>query len=317
MRSDTEWFKNAKWGVFTHYLTSDKTTSEDWNKRVDSFDVNRLARQLESTGTKYYFITIGQNSGHYCSPNSTYDSFVGINPSKCSRRDLIKDIYDVLLPKGIKLLVYLPSGAPAADPVAMAKLGWKWGYNGNWPAWNTGRTGDRLVDFQIRWEAIIREWSLRWGSNVSGWWIDGCYFSDEMYRHPEPPNFQSFAAALKAGNSNSIVAFNPGVLNPVISLTEFEDYTAGEISEAFPECPGRWVNDAQYHILSYLGERWGGVKLRFTDEFVVDYTKSVNSKGGVVTWDVPISESGLIPQEFIDQLSMISKADQMEQLDEN
>lgn len=309
MRSDTEWFKNAKWGVFTHYLTSDKTTSEDWNRRVDSFDVDRLARQLESTGTKYYFITIGQNSGHYCSPNSTYDSFVGINPSKCSRRDLIKDIYDALLPKGIKLLVYLPSGAPAADPVAIEKLGWKWGYNGNWPAWNTGRTGDRLVDFQIKWEAVIREWSLRWGNNVSGWWIDGCYFSDEMYRHPEPPNFHSFAAALKAGNPNSIVAFNPGVLNPVISLTEFEDYTAGEISETFPECPGRWVNGAQYHILSYLGERWGGGKPRFTNEFVINYTKSVNSKGGVVTWDVPISESGLIPQEFIDQLSMIPKAD--------
>ncbi len=306
MRSDTEWFKNSKWGVFTHYLTGKDTTSEDWNRRVDSFDVKRLAKQLESVGTAYYFITIGQNSGHYCSPNSTYDSFVGIEPSKCSQRDLISDIYDAISPKGIKLLVYLPSGAPADDPVAMKKLGWKWGYNGDWPAWGTGRTGERLVDFQLKWEAVIREWSARWGKKVSGWWIDGCYFADEMYRHPEPPNFQSFAAALKAGNPDSIVAFNPGVLTPVITMTEFEDYTAGEISEIFPICPGRWIKGTQYHILSYLGARWGSGEPRFVDEFVIGYTKDVNSKGGVVTWDVPILENGLIPQAFIDQLHKLA-----------
>lgn len=298
----TDWFKDAKWGVFTHYLTGKETSAEGWNRRVDNFDVSGLARQLESVGTAYYFITIGQNSGHYCSPNVTYDSYVGIKPSKCSKRDLINDIYDELAPKGIKLLVYLPSGAPADDPVAMERLGWKWGYKGDWPAWNTGRTGERLADFQRRWEEVIREWSFRWGKKVTGWWIDGCYFADEMYRHTDPPNFQSFAVALKAGNPDSIVAFNPGVLTPVISMTEYEDYTAGEISDAFPVCPGRWVKGAQYHILSYLGERWGGGNPRFVDKFVVGYTEDVNSKGGVVTWDVPISEGGLIPQLFIDQL---------------
>ena len=121
MRSDTEWFKDARWGVFTHYLTGKETTAEDWNDRVDRFDVAGLTQQLVSIGTAYYFITIGQNSGHYCSPNATYDSFVGIKPGKCSSRDLISDLYDALSLNGIKLMVYLPSGAPAADPVAMEK----------------------------------------------------------------------------------------------------------------------------------------------------------------------------------------------------
>ena len=271
MRSNTEWFKNAKWGVFTHYLSGDALSAEDWNKQVDKFDVEGLAQQLKSVGTSYYFITIGQNSGHYCSPNETYDSFVGIKPSKCSKRDLISDIYDAIAPAGIKLMVYLPSGAPAADPVAMGKLGWKWGYEGDWPSWGNKRTGERLAEFQEKWEAVIREWSLRWVDKVSGWWIDGCYFADEMYRHPDPPNFESFAAALKAGNPDSIVAFNPGVLVPVISMTEHENYTAGEISDAFPVCPGRWINGVQCHILSYLGARWGGGEPRFVDEFVVGY----------------------------------------------
>ena len=156
-RADTEWFRDAQWGVFTHYLTGAETSAENWNKRVSSFDVDALADQLSSVGTAYYFITIGQNSGHYCSPNSTYDRYVGIKPGKCSERDLIKDIYEALIPKGIRLLVYLPSGAPAADLTAVERLGWKWGYNGNWPMWGTGRTGERLADFQIKWEEVIKE----------------------------------------------------------------------------------------------------------------------------------------------------------------
>jgi len=308
MRSDTKWFMNARWGVFTHYLVGKELSSVDWNERVDKFHVAGLAQQLKSVGMAYYFITIGQNSGHYCSPNATYDSLVGIQPSKCSRRDLISDIYDALAPDGIKLMVYLPSGAPAADPVAMEKLGWKWGFQGDWPSWNTEPTGERLAEFQEKWEMVVREWSLLWGKKISGWWIDGCYFADEMYRHPDPPNFQSLAAALKAGNPDSIVAFNPGVKTPVISMTEYEDYTAGEISEDYPACPGRWVDGAQYHILSYLGARWGGGDPRFVDEFVIDYTRNVNARGGVVTWDVPITEGGLIPQPFVDQLSALKNA---------
>ena len=53
--------------------------------------------------------------------------------------------------------------------------------------------GGRLAEFQRKWEAVIREWSLRWGKSVSGWWIDGCYFADQMYRFDDEPNFASFA----------------------------------------------------------------------------------------------------------------------------
>jgi hypothetical protein len=302
-RASTDWFRDARWGAFTHYLAPNDLGADDWNRQVDQFDVQALAAQLASTGTRYYCITIGQNSGHYCAPNATYDGLVGIQPSKCAQRDLISDLYDALIPRGIKLLVYLPSGAPAADPIAMQRLEWEWGFEGGWPgAWNTQRTGKRLESFQRKWEAVIREWSLRWGRKVCGWWIDGCYFADEMYRHADAPNFRSFAGALKAGNPESIIAFNPGVLVPVISHSEYEDYTAGEISDAFPVCPGRWVNGAQYHILSYLGDSWGGGNPRFTDGFVRGYTQYVNSRDGVITWDVPIGKAGAIPQPFIDQL---------------
>jgi len=303
----TDWFHDARWGVFTHYLGENDANADDWNRQVDQFDVHALAAQLASTGTSYYFMTIGQNSGHFCAPNNMYDEFVGIRPSKCSRRDLIADLYDALTPHGIKLLVYLPSGAPAADPIAEARLEWEWGFEGRWPdGWNGARTGKRLASFQTKWEAIVREWSLRWGEKIHGWWIDGCYFADEMYRHADAPNFASFTAALKAGNSASLVAYNPGVFVPVISHSECEDFTGGEVADAFPVSPGRWVNGAQYHVLSYLGEMWGVGAPRFTDGFVRGYTEYVNSKGGVVTWDVPIGKTGVIPQVYIEQLKQLA-----------
>ena len=248
----TDWFQEAGWGVMTHYLGAPPSsrggaelTSEMWNAQVDAFDVEGLVRQLVDVKAPYLLFTIGQNSGHYCAPNATYDRIVGIRPSKCSRRDLILDLARALEPHGIALMVYLPAGAPAADPVARQKLQWRWGRKGGWQLPGEP-VGGRLATFQRHWEAVIREWSLRWGKHVRGWWIDGCYFADDMYRFADEPNFASFAAALKAGNPQAIVAFNPGVKVPVTCHTKNEDYTAGEVTlpkvpEAIATCPGRWV----------------------------------------------------------------------------
>jgi hypothetical protein len=312
MTDRTAWFAACGWGVFCHYLGDAKQDAAAWNAQVDRFDVDALVRQLEVVGARFLCLTIGQNSGHFLAPNATYDDLVGIRPSKCSRRDLVAEVGTALAARGIPLLVYLPSGAPAADPVAVERLGWEWGFEGGWPhAWETRRTGKRLAEFQVKWEAVIREWSLRWGALVRGWWIDGCYFADEMYRHAAAPNFGSFAAALRAGNPDGIVAFNPGVKVPVVCHSEEEDYVAGEIAQALPECTGPWVelngHRARTHILSYLGESWGRGEPRFPPDLAAGYSGHVTAKGGVISWDVPIGPGGLIPEPFLRQLEHIGR----------
>lgn len=319
-----DWFQQAGWGVMTHYLgappSSDggaELTAEAWNAQVDAFDVAGLVRQLASTGAKYLLFTLGQNSGHYCAPNKTYDQLVGIQPSKCSRRDLIDELARALKPRGIRLLAYLPSGAPAADPVARRKLQWRWGSTGGWQLPGEA-VGGRLVEFQRNWEAVCRDWSQRWGRRVAGWWIDGCYFADEMYRHADEPNFASFARALKAGNADALVAFNPGIKVPVVCHTPVEDYTAGEVNldqvaDAIRACPGRWLERegrrVQFQILSFLGQTWcGGERPQKSDEVIVGYVRDLMAKGGVITWDVPIQKGGLIPEPFVAQLRAIGRA---------
>jgi alpha-L-fucosidase len=311
----TQWFQQAKWGVFMHYMgdtVCKDPTVETWNQAVDSFDVEGLADQLASAGAGYFVLTLGQNSGFFCAPNAAYDGFVGITPSKCARRDLPADLAAALKKRGIRLMVYLPAGAPDRDKEAMQKLEWQ---NGKFPFWNykDGKPrgeDSRLVSFQQKWESVIADWSKRWGGNVSGWWFDGCYFPDAMYRHPDAPNFESFAAAARAGNPDSIVAFNPGVENPIITLTPAEDYTAGEINAPDKvKCDGPRVGTAQLHMLSYLGPNWCQKPPRFTAEQTVQYTRSITDKGGVVTWDVPPDgPTGKMLPEFLTQLQAIGKA---------
>jgi len=327
----TEWFGKCGWGVFCHWLAplldasggnGSGVTADAWNRAADAFDVKGLADQLERVKAPYFFITLGQNSGHYLAPNATYDRLVGIEPGKCTRRDLVADLHAELAPRGIRLLVYATSGAPNCDPVAMERLGWEWGYADVAPnQWGPRRTGKRLAEFQRHWEAILREWALRWGRKVDGWWIDGCYFNDEMYRFDDEPNFKSFAAALRAGNPDAIIAFNFGTVGSiwadgsgryVLSLTEVEDYTAGEQDRALPLCPGPWVDldghRARWHVLTYLGQSWCEGSPRFPVELPVGYTRHVIANGGVVTWDVPILPGGTIPEAYIVQLAAIGEA---------
>jgi hypothetical protein len=300
------WMRDAHWGVMTHYLADwraradhEPASVEHWNDLIDHFDVNGVADQLKSVGAGWYLISIGQNSGYYLSPNATYDKLTGIMPSKLSHRDLVADLSTALAKRGIRLMVYLPSGAPGQDRAAREALKWEPGSHRN-------------AEFQRQWEAIIREWSLRWGDKVSGWWFDGCYSPNEMYRQEDPPNFKTFAAAARAGNPKSAIAFNPGVVYRTISITPYEDYIAGEIDK-----PDQWtakrtldgfIDGAQVHVLSYLGTTWGQGTPRFTAEQAIAFSQKVTAVGGVITWDTPIQKGGTFAPEFLAKLKAIGEA---------
>jgi hypothetical protein len=303
-----DWMQNPRyaWGVMTHYLSDWQSqvhnlniTVDLWNKMIDGWDVEGMARRLASVGAGHYQISIGQNSGYYLSPNPVYDKITGIQSSKCSHRDLVADLYEPLNSRDIKLMVYRPSGAPDHDAAAVAAL--EWG-NGGYPNKN----------FQRKWEAIITEWSRRWQKKVTGWWLDGVVYPSSTYRSPDPPNFTSLGAAARAGNPDSCVAFNPGVYNRLYSMSPDEDFTAGEIDDpnlvaVRHNVDGR-IDGTQIHMLCFLGQHWGMGMPRFTTDQVVAFTKKVRDWGGCVTWDVPVELDGTITQPFLDQLSALGKA---------
>lgn len=297
------WMKDARFGVMTHYLPDWLSKTEGltidiakWNDLVDQFNVDALADQVKSVGAGYMIFTIGQNSGYYGAPNATYDKFVGRQTSRCSKRDLIGDLGTALHKRGLKFIVYLPSGAPNGDSLAKKALQWQ---NGPY----------RNKEFQEKWEQVIRDWAVRWGDKIDGWWFDGCYWPNIMYRTEEKPNFKSFAAAARAGNPNCAIGFNMGVIYRLISGTPYEDYIAGEINKddlvTINHPYDGKIDGAQIHALSNLGEKWGMGNPRFTTEQIIGYTKKINDADGAMTWDVPIKSNGSIYPAFIEQLNAI------------
>ena len=215
---DTDWFKDAKYGAFMHFLPGNARQLE----QVKAFDVKTVAAQLEAIGARYFVITLGQNSGFYNAPNSVYERITGYaRGERCSTRDLPMDLHRALSPRGIKLLLYLPCQTPNEDRRAQKAFGIR------------PEAGDQPIDLEFarKWSLVIQEWSDRYGENVVGWWFDGGYahvgFNESIA--------QIYAGAARHGNPKAIVTFNPGVR--LVRWTKAEDYTAGELNEPFEMVP--------------------------------------------------------------------------------
>ena len=321
MSGDKRWFEGKRYGLFAHYLAAPAGNSmeedigvQEWNKRVNSFDTVKLAEQVNEAGADYLGITIGQNSGYYCSPNKTYDTLVGNTPGKCSTRDLVMELSQALAVYGIDLMVYLPSGAPDCDKNAVEKLEWQWGCEAQSGVFTDKMREERLAAFQLKWQKIITEWSIRWGKAVKAWWIDGCYFSEKMYLFDDEPNFHSFAAALRAGNPDAVLAFNTGLDTPFALESEESDYTAGEVGNLLPlavcgrsrkEAIKEQLHGKKLHVLSYLGDTWGKGVPRMPSELAAGFTRYINERDGIVTWDIPLAYNGTVTESFMEYLKEI------------
>ncbi len=292
LNPNTKWLREAGWGLFSHYLVHmpsapvpENMTGELWNKKVNSFNAAKLASQLSELGAAYYFITIGQGGGYFCSPNKTYEGIFGPSHGKLSDRDLIADLAVELSKKDIRLCAYLPA------------------------------FGNNEPKDQSAWLAVITEWSQRWGNAISAWWIDGKYNNEAEY--------SAFTKAFKSGNANSIIAYNTGPIgmnrDQLLPATPSEDFLAGEVDYFLPTCGIRVFDQKEYylgpnisgdqlHFLNFLGAWWGTGEPRFSDAMIKSWTDHVIGHGGAVTWDVPVSDEGVIPDAYVKQLAVLKTA---------
>ncbi|MBN2310349.1 MAG: alpha-L-fucosidase [Candidatus Hydrogenedentes bacterium] len=290
------WFPKAKYGVFVHFLGG----GDGWNEQVERFDADAFAQQMKEAGAAYVIFTLGQNSGYYCSPNATYSNYCGYEPGdRCSNRDLPKDLIEALGKHGIRLMLYLPSRAPQADKNAMERLN------------DVHERQPAPQEFTKRWSEVICEWALRYGKNVHGWWFDGSYNTAGWDDLDEPYNWATWAAACRAGNPDSILAFNPGTnLEKAFSrLTGEQDYTAGE-QNSFTVLPEQYPapEGMTWHILAHLGTSWARSDgPQHSDQAMIDYIRTVNAQGGVVSIDVHV-EDGRLYAPHLAQLKAIAGA---------
>lgn len=286
-------FLAGRFGVFNHYLYGNPSDGAaelaarrplDWNACVDSVDVKDLARRLHEVGAGYYFITLMQGTRYLLGPNAVYDEIAGLRAGEaCSRRDLVAELIDALSAYGIDLYLYYTGDGPHVDQ----EIGARFGY--------ADPRGQVPMDFVEKWAAVLREYAVRYGKGVKGWWIDGCYQQAFGYT---PELLAPYYQACKAGNPDCLVAMNNGITPGFAKYYPQEEFVCGEQNtfELLP--PSRFIDGAQAHILAPLGSceneylRWRKPGCHKTPEYMLDYVRRANQAGMPVTIDIFVGSDG-------------------------
>ena len=300
----------AKFGVFNHFLFGepgsempDAVRAEDsvlWNRRVEGFDVERLARQLSECGASYYGITLMQGRKFLCAPNAAFDGIAGTKPGEaCAERDLILELSDALRRRGIGLMLYFTGDGPYKD----VEIGRKFGFM-------EPRRGNVTLAFSRRWAQVLEEYACRYADRVSMWWIDGCY---DYFGYDEE-KLTPYYEAVRRGNPHALVTMNNGVKPTLYRYYSREDYTSGEQNDftVLPESSS--VGGAIPHILAPLGKPldagkpWSGWRrpgCKRDGAYLHEYVRRVNEKAGLVTIDICIHPDGTLEEEQLRTLSQI------------
>jgi hypothetical protein len=300
---NTDWFKDAGYGIMVHYLKEaivPEGGSKEWNDAVNSFNAENFARQAKEAGAGFVMFTLGQNSGYYCSPNASFDKILGTQPGElCSTRDLPMDLIKELGKYNIPLILYLPSNPPVNNPLVSEKF--------HYPLKDTATSQYN----QPILESMIREWSLRYGSGVKGWWFDGLYSWNSIRSTRMDMsldyNISTHTLAAKAGNVNSIVTYNYG-FGKIQVNTPYCDYSSGE-KQTIDEFPSsRWVEDGvQWFLFTYLGEKWGGKGQQFETDDLVSKAEKIVQNEGVLCLEVVTNTEGEILPHHLEQIRQVGK----------
>ncbi len=179
----------------------------------------------------------------------------------------------------------------------------------------------------------MREFSLRYGKRVSGWWVDGLYgpigYDWEM--------MQLFKDAARAGNPDALFSANyygcfengtariiriPGggdtifadFYHRVADPTPLDDFTAGEVVSLDVYPTARMTGGAQSFIFSFLGipdypaqvyAGWGARGCKYSPAYLNRYVRQVNDLGGVVMLDCCLYRDGHMDPDQLQALAAL------------
>ena len=321
-QGNTDWFRQAEWGIFVHYLydcqglstriakswefaewgdltnkgqnfgTRIANTEEhtSWDDMINKFDTERFAADVAEAGASYVIFTMMQRTRYLIAPNETYNQLTGYKTGEaCSSRDLVNDLLESLDKYGIKLMLYWTGDGPKQDKQASEGMG---GWDG------------QVTDEYVRnWAKVAAEYGNRYGKKVYGWWVDGCY---EFIGYNQD-RWSMLAEGLRAGNPRRIIALNNPSGTHANSSSREDDFTTGEVSN-FGEVPvSRWVDGVQWHSLSYLGKYWCMEGLRYDRDWLAQYIHRCNQAGGVVSIDVLLFSDGSLERSHVITLKGVDK----------
>ncbi len=301
-------FMAGNFGLAFHYLHGVTGSQSDWNKTVESFDVQKFAANVNKTGAKWCLLTLGQNSGYYMCPNAVLDRYSGYKAGeRNANRDLPMEVAAALEPYGIRMFFYLPSSVPNGD----TRISSAFGLTTREPGGSNFMITDK--DFPRKWGEVIQEWAVRYKTKLWGWWFDGYYtrvnFTDSMGHW--------YKDAVSAGNPGAVISLAPGTRGAELwkVRSHSSDFFAGEqrIHNAAMACKNRWytgvdsIGPVQWQTIACFGNEWwgwsGNTPNQYTDSAYVAYANDVFAHGGAITWNLYIDATGTIYPTQVEQMA--------------
>lgn len=303
---DASWLR-GKFGVMVHYLNSLQNAKEPWNagkiigwnECVNDFDVKKFVEQLVLIKADYVIFSVYQGDRYFCIPNKTFEKMTGfVRGTATSQRDLVSDLLTELNKQGIKLILYVTGDGVSRDYEAAKKL--------DNPMLRASQNNNAFIvdeKWVNTWSFILKDISLQYKNKIFGWWVDGTHallgYNDYLLK--------KIRDALKAGNPQSLIAFNPSPSNKVAVYSKWDDFTAAEmynVNDMIPPAGGK-VNGRQWHILTFLGSDWARNDIRFSEAEFTQYLNKVTANNGALSLDVHVNRYGIIDQK---QLLFLRKA---------
>ena len=325
-----DWMQKG-YGMMTHYLPSpqgatEEEKAEDFNRIIDNFNMDAFMDAFDRSGAEWLIFTIGQNVGYWNSSNSVVDS---VKPGHTPKRDLVLEIAKEVKKRGKKFIAYLPGEAAALcgnDPSFIPVFYW------------TQSIG--TPEFYATWADFLREYSLKFGKDCDGWWIDGIYASV----HDNNYNWSIWADAMRAGNPDSAIALSDAsyVMGYLNNVTPENDYFPGEVHAMedgyvridplfgdtylsddgkirqkyqlpkffVPEKP--FLDGARLHALVPFDSTFNPTVKTEWASYDVDsllrLCHSFHAVGGGVTLNSPINMDGTIPESSLAKLEAVGKS---------
>ncbi len=202
--TDARWMSDLKYGFFFHWNSCSMPRQgepKSYEEAVKDFDADAFAKMVNDCGGQLVFFTTSWAEYYFPAPLQTIDNII---PGRTASRDLILALSDALGKYGIKLILYYHTGHGDKE----------W-----WDKQNYSREHPEMLFSNL--EQIMGEISDRYGSKIAGLWLD-----DGMGYYPNGANFEKITTAVKRGNPNMVVCYNPWIFP---KFTEFQDFYAGEM----------------------------------------------------------------------------------------
>lgn len=221
------WMREGKFGLMVHWIPPGPMPQKgeremDLQRAVDAFDLDLFLRQFDESQADWMIFTIAQNSGYYASHNATLDRLLG--PGHTSNRDLVMEIAKAVKVRNKRFIAYLPCIVTHAPDEVRTKLGWTTVKKAIPDIFPDDNITPEL--FQERYSEVIRDYALRFGTLLDGWWFDGAVDSYKYLDSYSPV----FMDAARAGNPAAAVTFNDGSFSNASTrvMVKGQDYLAGE-----------------------------------------------------------------------------------------